>query len=126
MSNAPLPATNQHATKEHPLMSSSEIHNATGSDTTTIRISHGQDFVSEFIYALTDLLDWDPEELPPLQQAVDTDAMEALFSPPENSTERFTGTLSFPFETVTVYIDAQPHAAASVDQQVVQISVTHQ
>lgn len=106
-------------------MSSSEIHNTTDSNATTIRIHRGQDFVSEFIYALADLLGREPENISPLQQAVDSDAIGALFSPPENSAERFSGTLSFPFESVTVYIDAQPHLAADSNQQVVQISVTH-
>lgn len=51
-------------------------------------------------------MDADPTELEPLNDAVDPDALDALFAPREGGTPRRPGTLSFQFAGFTVTVDA--------------------
>lgn len=50
--------------------------------------------------------DADPTELEPLNDAVDPDALDALFAPREGGTPRRPGTVSFRFAGFTVTVDA--------------------
>lgn len=50
--------------------------------------------------------DVDPIELPPLNDAIDPDALDSLFAPREDGTRRTPGTVSFEFAGFTVTVAA--------------------
>lgn len=70
----------------------------------------GPDSVSATVVAcLAEYLDVDARELEPLEHAVDTDALDAVFATRANGMQRRRGELSFPFEgyRITVRADGE-------------------
>lgn len=62
------------------------------------------------VETVSDALEADPTELGPLYEAVDPDALDALFEPPERFTS---GRVTFTFEGCTVTVDADGWVAVS-------------
>lgn len=61
------------------------------------------------VEAVARVRDCDPTDMESLDKVVDTDALDALFTPRYDGTERDQGSVSFPYEDrhVTVYSDGR-------------------
>lgn len=61
------------------------------------------------------LLEVDPLELPPLYDAMDPDALDALFANDDGLSSTRAGTVSFPYADCTVFVDGTGRVAAVRD-----------
>lgn len=69
----------------------------------------GSEIHERIVVGVATLENADPMALPPLFDAVDPDALEAIFADPENETVRI-GTVEFPYagHTISIEFDDDP------------------
>ena len=69
----------------------------------------GSEIHEQIVVGVATLENADPKTLPPLFDAVDPDALEAIFADPENEAVRI-GTVEFPYagHTISIEFDDEP------------------
>lgn len=94
--------------------------------TSRIALTPESDFTAEFVQELADLLDTDLEELPDVYSYIDPEALEALFTPASPGTRRFSGSLTFKYDTyyVTIGTSEFPTETAGAEETQISIVVT--
>ncbi|AGB39916.1 HalOD1 output domain-containing protein [Natronococcus occultus] len=73
-----------------------------------------EDVHERIVVGVATLEDVDPMALPPLFDAVDPDALEAIFADPERNTVRI-GTIEFPYAGHTIRIECGDEPVVRID-----------
>lgn len=94
--------------------------------TSRIAVTPESDFTAEFVQELADLLDTELEDLPDVYEYIDPEALESLFAPTNPGTRRFSGSLTFKYDTyyVTIGTSEFPTETAGDGETEVSIVVT--
>lgn len=90
-----------------------------------LTIEQGQDFVSEFMLAVGELLGELPDDFPALYEAIDADALAALFGPTQPPNSQFEGTLSFRIGDHMVHLETLSGVEGQATEDKVLITITN-
>lgn len=109
--------------RESQTMSTRDIqYHADSAKTLTIREEH--DFVTEFMYALSELLGGLPEDFPPLHDYIEPEVLESLFGPAKPPNGRFEGTLTFRMGMHMIHLETYPGTGTNGEDGKVLLAVT--